>query len=291
MHALAFYISYFFIYILSLFPLRIVYVFSDALYVIGYYLIGYRKKVVFRNLQNSFPEKSKEELVYIAKRFYKHLFDTFFETFVMLNLSKGEFRKRYTIINPELLDELFKRKKSVSAVMAHYGNWEWITILPDYIKHKTIGIYHPLKNKYFDNFINTTRIRFGLHLTPMSSVLKATMMEERNENLCILLFISDQTPSNPHSNYWARFLNQDTLVFMGAEKIAKKFNHAVVYLKVEKVKRGYYETEVVLIEEEATNAKEYEITNKHLQLLENQIINKPEFWLWSHKRWKHKRNE
>ncbi len=278
------------IWLLTLLPLRVLYIISDICFII-IYLLGYRRKVVMMNLKNSFPEKSHKELKTIAHRFYHHFCDSFIESFYALNISEKEIRKRYRYKNPEILNHLFEKKKSIILVFGHYGNWDWLNSLPLYTGHLNYALYHPLRNKYFDELFIRIRGKFGVKLIPMKTAYKDMLAASKKNILTITYFLTDQRPVWSSIRYWTTFLNQETPVLTGSEVIARKLDQAVVYLDIQKIKRGYYEAEFEIITENPTETKEFEITESHTRKLESIIIKKPEFWLWSHKRWKLKRED
>ena len=260
------------------------------MYVLLYYVIGYRKKVVLENLRNSFPEKNEDEIKLIRKKFYKYLCDLFLETFKTLTISKEEAIKRckFNADSLALFEKLYAEKKSIILVMGHYGNWEWggssFTLEN---KHQLYVIYKPLANKYFDRLIYKMRTRFGTKLTEMNNTWK-DMLGYKNI-IIATAFIADQTPS-PDNAYWTTFLNQDTPVFLGAEKIAKKLNYPIVFINIKRMKRGFYEMSAELLFEDPRSTKDGEISEAHTRQLEQEVIKQPEIWLWSHRRWKHKKN-
>jgi Kdo2-lipid IVA lauroyltransferase/acyltransferase len=288
MQAVSYYIALPFLYLISLLPFWFLYRVSDFFFAILYYVLGYRKKVVMENLRNSFPEKSEKELKRIAIAFYKYLCDLFLETFKSLTVSKKEMLLRCTINTDaqKLFKDLSEQKKSIVIVMGHYGNWEWAGNVFDYNKHQLYVIYHPLSDKYFNNLVIKMRTRFGTKLIEMKSTLRD--MVTNRKDITATAFIADQTPF-PENAYWTTFLNQDTPVFIGTEKIASKFNYPVIYISVKRVKRGYYEIFAELLFETPKETKEGEISEAHTRRLEKDIIEQPEIWLWSHRRWKHKR--
>ncbi|MBS1771900.1 MAG: lysophospholipid acyltransferase family protein [Bacteroidetes bacterium] len=289
MSAVIYYIALPFIYLLSILPFRVLYLVSDGLYVLLYYVLGYRKAVVLQNLQNSFPDKSDAEIKEICKRYYKYLCDLFLETFKTLTISKAKMQK-HCYFNPAskaFLDKLAAENKSTILVMGHLGNWEWAgNTVSLQLKQQLYVIYHPISNKYFDWLMYNMRSRFGTKLIKMKNTFR-DMLENREE-LSITAFIADQTPP-PDSAYWTTFLNQDTPIFKGTELIARKINYPVVYARVVRVKRGYYEMFVDMLCENPKATKEGEISEMHTRRLEKDIIAQPEVWLWSHRRWKHKR--
>ncbi len=289
MQAIGFYIALPFLYFFSILPHFILYGVADFFYVLIYHVFGYRKKVVTENLKRSFPEKSEEEIGVIRRKFYRFFCDFIFETLKSLTISKKEMKKR--CYYPEKTINHFNKYadagKSVIIVLGHYGNWEWggagfsLTC-----KHDLFVIFHPLHNKYFNDFVYKMRTRFGTQLIPMRETVR-DMLKNKNK-LTATAFIADQTPP-PESAYWTTFLNQDTPVFFGTEKIAKKFNYPIVYVSVKKVKRGHYEIQAETLVETPAETTEGEITEIHTRRLEQDIIAQPETWLWSHRRWKHKR--
>jgi KDO2-lipid IV(A) lauroyltransferase len=287
MHKIGFYLFYSFIKILSIFPVRWLYAISSLLFPIIYYIIPYRKKLVYNNLRNSFPEKTNEEIKKIAKAFYRHLCDSFVESVMESSLTRNELMDRFKIINPEICEELYKKNTSITLLMAHYGNWEWSNIMPAFISHKVLAIYKPLRNKYFDHFIKESRERFGVKTVAMEKILRALNTYKEKKVPTLTFFIADQRPRWAQIQHWIKFLNQDTPVILGAEKISKKLKHAVVFLDVRKTRRGHYEAEYILLYEDPVQTRRFEITEKYYEILETRIVEKPEFWLWTHKRWKH----
>lgn len=254
-----------------------------------YYLIGYRKKVVYENLKNSFPEKSHEEIKKLEKKFFKYLCDLFLETFKTITISKEKAKQHCKFSNETIaiFEKLNSEKKSCIIVMGHFGNWEWAGSSFSLIcKQQLYVIYHPLHNKYFDKLVYNMRTKFGTKLYAMRDTMRE-MIKNRNE-INATAFIADQTPA-PESAYWTTFLNQDTPIFWGTEKIAQKLNFPVVYVTVNRIKRGYYEVNAEILVNEPKNTKEGEISELHTKKLEKDILKQPEIWLWSHRRWKHKR--
>ena len=288
MSSILFYLALPFLYLISILPFPIFYVFSDGIYFLLYKVIGYRKRVVAENLKNSFPDKTPGELKKIEKQFYHYLVDLFLETLKTLTISKKEAIKRCKLTPNAiaLFDELYTQRKSCILVMGHYGNWEWAGSSFSLInKQQLYVIYHPLTNTHFDKLMYGMRTRFGSKLYAMKDTMRG-MIGNRNE-VTATAFIADQTPS-PENAYWTTFLNQKTPVFWGTEKIAQKLNYPVVYVTVNRIKRGYYEANAELLVSEPKNTKEGDISEMHTKKLEKDIIAQPEIWLWSHRRWKHK---
>ena len=278
------------LFLVSMFPLWIQYRVSDFIYFITYYVVGYRKKVVAQNLENSFPGKDKKELTSIAKRFYRHLCDVFFESLFLLTISKKNAKNRYQINNPEVIEKLKNENKSMIMATNHYANWEWGSIFSLYYpEFKALPVYRPLSNKMFDRFFLYLRSRFGATPVPMKQTLRTLITIQREKTLFGLYSLGDQRPGIEDLNYWTTFLNQDTPIITGIEKLAKKFNLAVVFMDIDKIKRGEYQTTFKLISDKPKDEPDYAITEKYARMLEQMILRKPELWLWSHKRWKFKK--
>lgn len=290
MRTIGFYIFYGLNWIITLLPLRILYFFSDLLFIILYYFPSYRRKVVDENLKNSFPEKSPEEIRLIGKRFYRHLADLFIETLKLTHLGNKELTERFTISNPELLESLYNSGRDLVIVHSHYNNWEWLVCLPLYTKYKCISIYKPINNKTFEKFVNNLRSRNNMGLTPTKNVIR-DIIENRGKNIrCLYGFIADQTPAKGEIRYFTDFLNQDTPVYLGIEKIAVKFDMSVVFFNVQKVRRGHYNLTVELLFEKTKGLPEYAVTEAHVKRLEDVIRKNPEYWIWTHRRWKYKKS-
>ncbi|MBS1635276.1 MAG: lysophospholipid acyltransferase family protein [Bacteroidetes bacterium] len=289
MKKLGFYIVLPFIYGISLLPFFIFYGLADFVFVLLYFVIGYRKKVVYQNLKNSFPDKSHKELKQIERRFYRYLVDLILETFKTLTISKKEAIKRcaFTDDTLSLFKKLADEKKSCIIVMGHFGNWEWAGNTFSLMnKQQLYVIYHPLTNPYFDKLMYDMRTRFGTKLYAMKDTMREMIKNRQEVNATA--FIADQTPA-PENAYWTTFLHQDTPVFWGTEKIAQKLNYPIVYVTVNRVKRGYYKVHAEVLVENPKDTKEGEISELHTRKLEHDIRHQPEIWLWSHRRWKHKR--
>lgn len=285
---LFFYCIYPFLFLISILPFRLLYLFSDFLYLLVYYVLGYRKKIVQQNLKNSFPQKSKEELKKIEKAYYKHLTDLVLETVKGMTISEKSLRKRCKNIDRNVFEDLLQKNKNVVAVMSHNGNWEWVCDVADLtIPQQAMCIYKTLSNKYFDQWIYKIRSRFGTLPFPMEKTLRA--MAEYNNKPAAIALVGDQNPSSTKSCHWTTFLNQDTAFLTGSERVAIKMNWAVVYLKMRKIKRGYYECFTEVLFENPGQTQPGEITEKIARTTEQDILEAPEYWLWSHRRWKHKR--
>jgi KDO2-lipid IV(A) lauroyltransferase len=204
-------------------------------------------------------------------------------------MSKDQLMRRCTVTNREIIDKLHDEKRDAIAVLGHYNNWEWLSIVPHYTEYKFTSIYKPLQNKLFDRFINKLRLQYGAFLVPMSYIIRDIINDRKNNINSFSAFISDQTPVKTEIKYWTTFLNQDTPVYLGAEKVASRYDMAVVFFNLQKVKRGYYNLDIELLFDHTAGLPEHVITEKHVRRLEEIIVEKPEYWIWSHRRWKHKR--
>lgn len=279
------------IYLLSYLPMPVLYLKSTGFYFLVYYVLGYRKKVVLMNLRNSFPDKTEKEINQICKQFYKHFCDVIFETIKTASISKEELIKRctYTENAKTIFNEYASKKQTIVAVMGHCGNWEWNALsYQTQFDQELLGVYHPLSNKAFDAFIFKWRNRFGGSFIPLREFYPF-LVSNKHKNFTIGLIADQSAP--PESAFWTKFLEQDTAVFNGPEKIAKKFNYPIVYVRVIKTKRGYYELDVKKITDEPKNFAPGELSQLHVNCLEENIKAQPYNWLWSHKRWKHKRKQ
>jgi Kdo2-lipid IVA lauroyltransferase/acyltransferase len=273
---------------LSLLPIRVLYFISDGLYLVVYHAIGYRKKVVLTNLQNSFPHLSPGERKAIAKKYYHHLCDLVVESLKTFTVSLEDLKSRTQWVNLELINDYFDQGRPVLLASGHYGNWELAAVTFDvFAKHHGIAIYKPLTNRYFDNKMIESRTKFGL------GVMHNRMVKEEFERLkgqmTAVAFAIDQAPSAHSKPHWMTFLNQDTAILTGLEKYAVEYNYPVIYIHITKPKRGHYCLTPELVCENPSETLANEITEKSTRILEADIKRAPEFWLWSHRRWKRQR--
>jgi Kdo2-lipid IVA lauroyltransferase/acyltransferase len=272
---------------ISYLPYPVLYFISDGLYLVIYKLVGYRKKVVLQNISHSFPQKTKEEHIQIVIGFYKHLCDLVVESIKVFTISESQVQERFKFINPEYINRFFDQGQSVILAGGHYNNWELFAVaIDDAIRHKAVALYKPLSNAFFDEKMRSSRGKYGLQ---MISTKAAREEFVKNEVLRVIIFGIDQFPGRSTNCYWSTFLNQDTAMIFGMEKYAKEYDYPVVYGRINKVKRGYYTFEFTDALENPKATCYGEITEKINSLLEKDIVAKPEYWLWSHKRWKHKR--
>ncbi|MFN3404872.1 MAG: lysophospholipid acyltransferase family protein [Cytophagaceae bacterium] len=284
MQAISFFLVYPFVYLIASLPFRLLYLLSDVFCYL-FILSGYRKGVIINNLKNSFPDKSPKEIQALYKSYISYLCDIVLETFKTLKMTEKEARERCVFHNTQWLDQYYKDGKSIIIVMGHYGNWEWAG--PSFTlntKFQLVVIYRPLSHKYFENMMSKMRTKFGTKITPVKDTLRD--MVANRKQITATAFIADQAAS-PELAYWTTFMNQDTAVFTGPEKLAKKFNYPVVYMSVKRVRRGYYEIHPELLFENPKDTAEDEISETFTKRLEKEIIKDPITWLWSHKRWKH----
>ena len=250
-----------------------------------YYVVGYRRVVVRKNLSMSFPDKLNLDLQQIEKKFYRHFADLIVENIKSTSISNEELYQHVHIVNLELIERYIVNGKSVIGVLGHLGNWEWAILkLGMNATFPVHALFQPSSSRKFDNWMKKNRERFGAILNSTREMRK--VMHTMDKYPIGIGFLADQTPVNVEKAYWMRFMKQDTPIYLGAERLAKKHNTAVVYVDVAKKGRGQYEIKFDLITDEANNMKEYEITHIHTKMLEASINRQPEIWLWSHRRWK-----
>ena len=289
MQLLAFVVIYPILWVTSMLPFRLLYCVSDGLYFILYRLVGYRKKTVSENLKLVFPEKSEAERKRIEKKFYHHLCDMILEAIKSMNIHKEDMKKRFKFTNIEIIKDFEKRNKSISLMCAHYGSWEWIFILQAYTSHKTFAIYKRLNNKYFDRMIRKIRARYDSYLITTKETASVLTENKKKGLLTINGFAADQSPKKNKAYHWSKFMGIDVPVHTGAEMLSKKLDLSVVFFSVKRVKRGFYETTFKTLTEAPNNFEDYKITDQFISLVENQIYEAPEYYLWTHKRWKHRK--
>lgn len=284
---MAYYIILPLLYLIAYLPFKVLYGISDVIYFLLYRVVAYRKKVVLENLRNSFPEKSDAEIRKICSEFYSYFCDLIVETIKTLTITPAEVKRHVTVGDSSLFQKYYDQKQSIVVVMGHMGNWELAGArFSQEPYHRLFVIYHPLHNKKFDQLMYHMRTRLGNGLYSMNEVMRG-MLKDRDK-LTATGFIADQTPS-PEGAYWTTFLHQDTPVFKGTEKIASKLNYPVLYASVHRPKRGLYHITYELLSDNPKACAENEISELHTRRLEKDIIAQPEIWLWTHRRWKHKR--
>ena len=287
MAAIAYYLSLPLLYAISWLPFPALYLLSDCVHFILFKTIRYRTQIITQNLKNAFPDKSEEELNQIKNTFSRYFCDLVLETIKTLTISPSTLLKHVSFHHVDIFKEYFEARQSVIIVMGHMGNWELggarfslESIHPLYV------IYKPLANPYFNQLVYHMRTRLGNKLYAMKETFRG-MIQNKNITTATA-FIADQTP-NPSGAYWTTFLNQETPVFTGTAKIAKKLNYPIIYISIKRKRRGYYEMSGELLVENPNTLSEEQISDLHTQRLEQDIIENPSFWLWTHRRWKHKR--
>ncbi len=284
---------YFYFWLHALLPLKILYILSNILFFPMFYIVRYRRKLVYQNMKDSFPEKSEKEIRRMEKAFYHHFCDYIVETIKLLHISDKETRKRVKFHNTEALQEIVDNGGSCLMLLGHYGNWEFVPSVTLWMRKGSVifaQIYRPLKNKWFDRFFLKLRGRYHSECIAKQDTLRSILRYKSSGRPSITGFMADQTPSPANIHHWVNFLNHDTPVFTGVEKIAHKVGFSVFYFDVEKIKRGYYSVTIREISKNPKKTEEFEITNKYMEMMETTILRAPEYWLWTHNRWKHKRS-
>ena len=284
---------YFYFWLHALLPLKILYILSDILFFPMFYIVRYRRKLVYQNMKDSFPEKSEKEIRRMEKAFYHHFCDYIVETIKLLHISDKETRKRVKFHNTEALQEIVDNGGSCLMLLGHYGKWEFVPSVTLWMRKGSVifaQIYRPLKNKWFDRFFLKLRGRYHSECIAKQDTLRSILRYKSSGRPSITGFMADQTPSPANIHHWVNFLNHDTPVFTGVEKIAHKVGFSVFYFDVEKIKRGYYSVTIREISKNPKETEEFEITNKYMEMMETTILRAPEYWLWTHNRWKHKRS-
>ena len=291
MQLLVYRLVYPILWIISKLPWRLFYLFSTCVYIFVYHIIRYRRKSVTENLILIFPEKSKSEIYTIRKAFFKHMCDMFLEMIKSISISDKDLLERFKITNIETLKKLESKNKSIIVLMSHYASYEWSTVTQLLIDYSTVGVYKQIKNEYFDQLVHQIRKRYDARLIASYNAMKEITRDKVNGKLCSYAFLSDQSPSLAKATYWTDFMGIKVPTHVGGAVLAKRLDMSVVYLHVEKVKRGYYQAKFVPITENAKNCEEYYIVKTYLRMLEEQIYKAPEYYLWTHKRWKHRNAE
>lgn len=277
--------------LLGFLPMRVLYLLADFLYFIVYYIIRYRQNVVRQNLQASFPEKTDRERKQIEKEFYHHFADLMAEYVKMTRISEKELRKRITIENPGIIQELYDEGRNVFLALGHCGNWEWFGMAVYAVtKHRPFAIYKRLSNLYFEDFIKSIRTSIDpLQMIESRSAYRS--LKQLDDRLNAVVILADQSPAGNEQDYWTTFLNQETAFFTGLEKMAKALDYSVVFVENIKVKRGYYKVVFSLANAKPKMEPTNYILETYARMLEQAIVKNPANWLWSHRRWKHQRNK
>ena len=288
MQLLVYRLSYPFLWVISKLPWPIFYAFSTCVYIFIYHIIRYRRKAVTENLVLVFPEKTEREIAKIRKKFYKHMCDMFLEMIKSLSITKEEMIERFKIIDTHTIKALEAKNKSIIVLMGHYASYEWAIAAQFSLDFPIVAVYKRIRNKYFDKLVHRIRRRFDAKLISSHKAMKQITKDHFKGKLCSYGLISDQSPRLKNATYWTDFMGIKVPVFMGGEALAKKLSLPVAYLHVEKVKRGHYQAKFVTITEDASSCEDYFVVKTYLKMLEKQIQQKPEHYLWTHKRWKHR---
>lgn len=286
-------VAYFFlrfmILLVRVMPFGMMYAFSDFVYLIIYHVVGYRKKVVVTNLSQSFPQKSSDEIRLMTKKFFHHLCDISLESLKGFSMRPDEIISRHHILNPETADQFYDKGVSIITVPGHYNNWEWGSLSPGLqIKFPIVAFYKPLSNKRVDLYIKQHRAKFHTLLASIKET--ALTFESLAHSTQGYIMAADQNPTNMKECYWIDFLQRDTAWLHGPEKYSRKYNFPVLYVDIQKVKRGYYELKLVVLTENPALLPNGEITRMYVEQLEKSICKEPAYWLWSHRRWKNGRS-
>ena len=276
----------FFIFLIGIIPFFILYLFSDLMYIFLYQIFGYRKKVIYNNLSLSFPEMEKQDVKRLMVLSFKNLTDIIIEGIKGFTMTRGQIYRRHKVLNPEIIEPFFKAGKSIIGLTTHYGNWEWGALSPGlFIKnYNFIAFYKPLSNSYVDRFIRKNRSRTGTTLASIYETSKT--FEQLKDKPTVYIMAADQSPSNTKKAYWVDFLGRNTAFLHGPEKYARNYDFPLVFINIQRVKRGYYELTLSVLADKPSDLAEGEITRRYAKMLESQISKKPENWLWSHRRWK-----
>lgn len=275
--------------LLSAIPLKILYLLSDGVYVIIYYVIGYRKKMVLRNLRFAYPDKSDKELIGISKKFFRFLCDLFFETSKLNFWGKKQMMKHLQFTNPEEINRLIRKKRSITLYLGHYGNWEWISSMLLWLDNDIAGgqIYKKLTNEIADKLMIENRSKFGVECIEMKQTLRHIHTQKEAGKVSVTGYIADQSPTKEEAHYFVRFMHKNTPVLTGAERITKRYGFEAYFVDVRRIKRGYWEAEFVKMHDNPASLEDFRLTEIFYELLTKTIYRQPEFYLWSHNRFKH----
>ena len=278
------------LYLLTLLPLRVLYMVSDLLFPLIYHVVRYRRKVVRSNLINSFPDKSKREIISIERKFYHYFCDVFIEAMYRINMTPQEVNRRITFENVELIEKIYAENKSAMLMMAHYGNWEWVSALSLHLPKESplYGVYKRLTNADFDAMTYRLRLKYNMGNIEMRDLFKTMLQKGKAGEKGVFAMVSDQSPRKDSIRFSMMFMNQPTPVIVGTEVLARKFDYPVLILSITRPKRGYYHCKVEMLSASPKDEPEFSISEKYMRRLETDINQNPELWLWTHKRWKYK---
>lgn len=289
MQLLVYLLVYPLLWFISILPFRLLYAFSDFVYLLLYYVIRYRKKTVRNNLKLALPHLSDKERLSIEKKSFRHLCDMFLEMIKTMSISEEEMSRRFSFTNLEVYQNMEKKGKSIALVAAHYASYEWVISMNKHISFEGYAIYKKLKNKHFDKLIKGIRSKFKAHLIDTKETPSVIESNATQGILSLYGFASDQSPKAVKAYHWAEFMGVTVPVHTGAEMLAKRFDMNIIFLKVKKVRRGFYEASFEVLSEDVKSVPDYQITDIFLKKVEQQIAEAPEYYLWTHKRWKHRK--
>jgi KDO2-lipid IV(A) lauroyltransferase len=291
MNAFIYIISYPFLFLISKLPFRSLYLLSDAVHILVFNFLGYRKQVIINNLKLALPHLTDKERNTIKKSFQRHFCDLFLEIIKSMGMSKKEMLKRFQIKNIEVLTQFEKQNRSAFIICGHYASWEWMMSLGYHMKHVGYGLYKPIGNPYFDKLIKKIRSKHNAYMIPIQTAISIITAKEQNNERGVYGFASDQSPRPKPLSYWRSFMGIEVPVYTGAERLARSLNIPVLFGKINRVKRGFYEVEFKVISDQSASTKEYFITDTFTTWLEEQITADPSQYLWTHKRFKYARKQ
>lgn len=291
MQFLIFIIAYPIIWLISKLPFPLLYLFSDFVCFLVYRVFGYRRKVVSENIAMALPHLPEKERLEIEKKFYSHMCDMFLEMVKTMSISQKEMERRFKLTNPEIYYDMEKKGKSIALLCAHYASYEWVISMNYHSTFEGYGIYKKINNKYFDKLVKDIRSKFKATLITTKETIPTIEKNYKAKHLGLYGFASDQSPQATKAIHWAKFMGIEVPVHTGAEMLAKRFDMNVIFLRVKKVKRGYYEATFELMADNPKEVPDYQISDDFLRKVEKQIYEAPEFYLWTHKRWKHRKKQ
>lgn len=288
MQFIVYLIAYPLLWLIALLPFRLLYILSDIAYGITYYLIGYRKKTVRENLALTLPHLSAAERLIIEKKSYQHMCDMFLEMIKTMKISRPEIEKRFVFTNMEVYRQLEKQQKSIILMCAHYASYEWVISMNHHVNFEGFAVYKKINNQYFDELVKKIRGKFNAHLIHIFETASVIRSNENQQIKGVYGLAADQSPQLKKNSHWEKFLGIEVPVYTGGEALSKKFDMNVLYLKVKKVKRGHYQATFEVLADDVQTLPKFELTKRYLQKVEEQIYEAPEYYLWTHKRWKHR---
>ncbi len=289
MQFIVFILLYPFLWLISILPFRILYIIADGVYVLVYYVVRYRRKVVRQNIVLALPHLSQKEQLTVEKDSYRHMCDMFLEMVKTLTISEKEMDKRFVFTNLELYLDLEKKQKSIALMCAHYASYEWMASINKHISFEGFAIYKKISNKYFNKLVKDIRSKFNTTLITTKETIPTVEKNYRTKHLGLYGFASDQSPQLSKTHHWGTFMGIETPVHTGAEMLAKRYDMNVIFLRTKKLKRGYYQATFELMFDNPNEVPNYQISDEFLRRVEKQIYEAPEYYLWTHRRWKHKK--